>query len=760
MPKTFECADTELLGYDRAEQIHSDSTCTVIDADIKVFKHRFIYMKSGCSPSSAEGAIDRFGAISGTTALTIIQASSGKIPKLLGKHEVLNLEDLIWQELVNVRFADYLKTIKEDVYLDDNFIDPSSSGKPVMRTLYDHMIRRDRLDVRHPSLMIIRAGAGMGKTTVSRTLVRRLADNATSGGTRMRTIPIYVEAINWKHTLKVGKLGLYDIIVKSLARFGAEDKHKMTEQLLYRALEQGYLSLIFDGFDELCGQQDGKLEPSTVLRKLQSIAVSSEARMLLTTRGGFWDMRVKHMPAARGIPVVTLEPFNTQQINGYFRSTFSKQPKLITKAITLRRDLQRSTTSRKAGRGRGNDSVFNLPFCVKVLADHVRDGGPSGTLIPKDLYDLLVDICRREKVRQSLETPPEDQINSLVDVALADSDERPCFELGDLFSTPGAGFREKDQRKIGEHALLSQMPLDKFCYRYEFLAPFLRTLGVRRAIRNKGLPLQKGLVDVLEREPRGDGEISENLGRMLETKDFDGAVQRMQEAVANRQRRLASFFFHVCVSLSRGVTRIRDDSQRTQQIFFGGTGVRTRRILGWSFYGCVENFDLSNVTFKSCHFEDVTFRRCEVNDMTVFDGCTFTGQLGLGRRFRDVDYRDNCEADYLANMEWEKYLGRRVGDRRKRAEMLLEMGLRKFSHEGSSQLYVSKSNWYQNWGDREANEVLNSMLKIRLISESRSGGRSGGLDYVFDEACRPDLQHFLDSGKKTGKLQLVFEELI
>ena len=551
----------------------------------------------------------------------------------------------------------------------------------------------------------------------------------------------------------------------------------LPEDIFFHALRKGYLSFIFDGFDELCSYQYDSFDPIEVLDQLR-IPAESEARILITTRSGFWEARVEGAEHTSAISMVALDPFNTQQSRGYFRKVFGQGTPRYKQAEKLHKALRDST--RPFDRtGSIRDEVFNLPFCVRVLADYVKDGGQLDSLEgearpndtdrkPRDgvpnFHRLLLAICERERTRQRLDTLAKEQILSFIDVASADDAQRPSFALSDLLSLQD-GFRTMDEAKIGEHALLERHGPDDFCFKYEFLAPYLRALGVRYALMDEDLGLQGGLVKVLERERGGKGEVSENLSRILQPKDIEAVVRRCHGAVAQRNFSLASFFFNLGLDLSKKHgSGILSDSDRTQALFFDGYGGSAdREVVGWRFFGTMEDLDLTDITFQKCYFTDVKFRRCDVSDKTVFENCTFEGSVVMSpqSKWGSVDYRENCRASFPADTSWEKVLNRAIGRREERVDVLLSIALKKFWHGGRFRASVVKANWHRGWPgeSREAKRVLDSMLKARLISEVHISGVDGG-GYAFDRTALADLQSYMDGRHKSGKVRAVFNDLI
>ena len=746
MPRTFKCDDTKLLGYGCAEEVYTGSSYTVIDAEAQAglgsLTTRFIYLKSNCTRPVADEAIRKYH----NANSHLLQPASGKIPHRLGEHQVSRLEELVWKQLVNRYFSKYLDVGLDGVVADEHFIEPVTANGSVMKGLDDYMTGRTEKD--DGQLRVLKAGAGVGKTTVSRTLVHELAHDAS----RTKTIPIYVEAQHWKNQLHDNSR-FYDVISNSMVLLSAG---LVPEDIFYHALREGYLSFIFDGFDELCSRE---YDPIEVLDQLSKICRESKARILLTTRSGFWEVRVESVGGTANIPVITLEPFNTQQARGYFRKAFGPGTEKQKAAEKLHK-LLREHTVPLDHTGSVRDEMFNLPFCVRVLADYVKDGEHPSGLGEMTFYGLLLAICKREQTRQLLETPAEDQIESFIDVAVADGTERPCFALRDLLSLPAGGFRMGDEGKIREHALI-RGDRDEFCFKYDFLAPYLRALGVRDALRRERLQLQKGLIEVLERERDGVGDVSENLNRILQQSDFEAVVRGCHRSIADRDIDLASFFFHLGLKLSRRNRNISSDAERTEALFWPSGYRGSRMLVGWSFFGTVEELDLTDVTFKSCTFRGTKFRRCRVNSGTVFDDCTFVGSIVLPLQWQVVDYRDNCEAPFPADVVWEKILRRKIGKRTERVEVLLDIALGKFWHGGRFRASIEEANWHRGWlgESREKNRVLDAMLKAGLISRIPISGVTGG-GYAFDRGALADLQNYMDGRQKSGKVRVVFEDLV
>ena len=105
-------------------------------------------------------------------------------------------------------------------------------------------------------IRVIRAPAGVGKTSLARHLTRKVAE----GADKYKLIPCYVESDHWAK-LRVESLDqLWAMIENSLRHF--DPNLRLTQSLFEHLLKSGDLVFIFDGFDELCGHdRRGRFSP-------------------------------------------------------------------------------------------------------------------------------------------------------------------------------------------------------------------------------------------------------------------------------------------------------------------------------------------------------------------------------------------------------------------------------------------------------------------------------------------------------------------
>lgn len=770
MTKTFTPRDVELLGYSTATIACEDERggFAVIDATgslgLETIRVQFIYLKSKCTQDGARFAAGKVSKDAYASVYVVKPNSSrlkdDQLRNIFGVNvSIRSHEDLIWEKLGNM-FTKYLESLS-DVHREEHFIAPRSKDPrdfDLMSKLIDYMSGKSDLD--NGELTVLSADAGVGKTTVARHLIRQLVDNAA----RCKTIPIYIEAEHWRK-LDLGKAdGLWDVIATSLREMSPN--LMLAEPLFRHDLSQGYLSFVFDGFDELCSHEI--FDPRIVLGELADIASESEARILLTTRTLFWEARIDdEFP---NVTIWKMDAFNVQQARDYLRKCFRKHEEKKSIAQELYSQLLRESSTPRQNVGSVHAQFVNLPLCARMLADFVENDGTSlgaAESIPI-LQRMLASICDREITRQGLATSVENQMESFRDMAVAYHDDiNPRFEVDDLFLSEN-GFDGKDFSKVSDHALVTQSDSEgKFRLRYDFLGPHLRAVSIGNWIRNSMgnlEPAPQDIVKIMEKEMEGKGHVLEQMAMVLDPQEDFVAVSGKCRLIRSSNERAASFLFHVAQSLVARDSDIKTAEERVHKLFAGITDQRiwSRRLSGWTFRGRVEGLDLRRVSFTDCKFISVNFKNCLAGESTVFDDCIFEGDLEFEPRtgWRQVAVR-SCHMRYPTDVTWEAVLERKSGDYSKRVEEILRIGLRKFWRNGRIKKSLRINDWKKGGlsQSKEATMLFEIMLSVGLLEKVHiSGVEEGGV--VLDQSSVRDLQNYMDNQQKSGKVRRVHDRLL
>ena len=419
---------------------------------------------------------------------------------------ILEHEELVWNNL-KIIFSQYIESLS-DVPTEKYFTSPRSTDREIGNNLEAKLIEymSGRVSTDNGTLLVLSAHAGVGKTTLARHLINTLAIQVV----RAKTIPIYVEAQHWGKLHLESIDELWDVIDNSLRVFSSG--LSLREDLFYYALRQGYLSFVFDGFDELCGHKSSPLDATTVLKQLANIAAKSEARILVTTRTLYWESEIETPP--ENVRVLELGSFDTQQAKGYFAKYFSADHQQRNRAFELYRTLIAGSFRPRQGGGVTNQFV-NLPLCVALVAAYVEQGGgPITSDARRELLEnFLLNICMREQERKQLNTSAARQLSSFQELAVLDEENmNPVFEFELLEATD---FEKEDIRKIIDHPFLRAIDENRYCFSYDFLGPYFRALTIASVFEDRADTLGR-LLGVMAREADGKGYISEQLCSLLE----------------------------------------------------------------------------------------------------------------------------------------------------------------------------------------------------------------------------------------------------
>lgn len=629
MPTTFTANDVRLLGYAKADIKETTAAYDIIDATSTVgldgITTRFIHLKTRCTLDIARRVSAQWRQRERTYVVKAnsLSLQNESLRDVFGRDApIYTQEDLVWRVL-KTSFADYLNELKANVTVAKPFISPKSSIPEIGPHLVDRLL--EFLSAQSGSadggtLKVLSANAGVGKTTLSRKLVHSLVDRIGTA----KCIPVYVEAQHWQK-LNVASLdGLWDVIDNSLRVFSAHVP--MTESLFRHALRQGYFSFIFDGFDELCAGKRTQFVPTSVLRELVDVVAESEARALLTSRTLFWESQIGSAPP--GVEVWPLEPFNAQQAKGYFVKAFGQSTPQREAANKLYGEMRRQAIPPERT-GSVRDQFVNLPLCVRMVADFVKDGGTAVATSQDEpvLRSFLTAICEREETRQGLVTRAAAQLHSFQDMALAYEGVNPEFGTEDLALTP-EGFAEDDLEKAADHALLQKADSGedkKLMFRYEFIAPFLRAAAIAKWIQSDDQPIEnlpRSLVTIAEREADGRGEVLEQLMNFLSRAHLDRVMVKGRVATAKLGvQHVSSFFFHIAQALIAQQSGLTGKERATKLLLglpHSSQSDQTITVNGLTVRGPIYGLDLRNTTFVRCRFRDIIFRRCVAGAQTAF----------------------------------------------------------------------------------------------------------------------------------------------
>lgn len=767
MSKPFSIHDIELLGYVDVQEDknvkdlpYQSYSCSAI-AGIKKIKTNFIYLKSNCTKKEAE-----------EVAHTLKKYTDNYIviPKSIGiKHKSLEeifgpqlfiFEEIIWDKIKST-FEDYNNSLGSSIATEKYYVPPRKQireGKVEPKDRLDDELIGYLTGIQdlNGNLIVVSASAGVGKTT----LARQLTVDLSKSSEKYKLIPAYVEASHWGK-LRVDSISeLWEVIDNSIRAFCPN--LTISEQIFEHSLKHGNLVFIFDGFDELCGHNSSHFRPGEILEKLANLCKDSNAKVILTTRTLYWESEIDSPPD--NVRLLELAPFNSQQAKNYFSKYFHNDPKARERGVSLYSDLiQQSGEPRNEG---GPRSQFvNLPLCVGMIAEYVRLGG-TGYLSKQSskglVYDILYQICERERARKKLSTSAEDQISAFGVIAVEKLDEfLPKFVLDDLVIV---GFEEEDLPRLIDHPLVRSSDESHYTFSYDFLTQYLRALYLSDAVKACDHQHQSDVWKIMCKESNGKGYLIEHMLVILNN-DVSN-IREIYRKIPAKYIEAKSFIFHLIKQSAYNSTFIVTKNEKTKAIFSAIDENYTQNKIVKSIYivGNIDGLDLGGVKFIEGSFIDASFTRCNVDENTIFANCRFYGNLdfqGSNRNEWSMVKLEDCTMLPPSNLVWEEIKGQIFNSREEHLLDAMLLALNKFWHHGILKKSIKKENWRRGGLSYSiyCDVILESMLRTGLIEDVPISGLTKG-GYAFSADSVSDLQRFMDNRQLTGKIREVFDYIL
>jgi hypothetical protein len=220
----FSVQDLELLGYSNPQE-EGKNRWSIFSGTVVAGPERmtgfYLYLKADFTNKDAENARAELLARKGRRYVVVPQSEANRrryINELFGEQATFFVyEDLIWKKITEV-FADYIAGLLDTTPQVEYYVPPREerTDDPHARLDRDLFQSLTESGASEGQITVIRAPAGVGKTTLSRELTFEIAKQSQ----QRKVIPAYVEAEHWDK-LKLNSLdGLWEVIENSLRRHG------------------------------------------------------------------------------------------------------------------------------------------------------------------------------------------------------------------------------------------------------------------------------------------------------------------------------------------------------------------------------------------------------------------------------------------------------------------------------------------------------------------------------------------------------------
>lgn len=719
-PMTAE--DLRLHGYTSVEEIQPGRVgigglnCRIFqgtDSGFARSRHTFVYLLA----STTEQSLRRhMGALNDRASFIVVPNSLVERPVSNVLQElptrVIVFDEMMWERISGL-LAGYLNDVSNQVekLKQDHYVPPSlynasddeiRDGQDSVEYLVDFCC--GRTDERN-NIVAIEANPGVGKTA----LATMVADRLVSKSSQETVVPVFLPADEWR-TKEPMPRNLADVLR------GMEVPFRDDDSAFSRLLQQGYIALIFDGFDEL---RDTEKAPIERLDELRHIARASNARIIVTVRSSFWEREILERENTRGgtvsdVTCYRIKPFDAQDRRRYWRKRLTEEEALAAARLHGRYI---------AGvQDNGTMELFYLPNCASMIADYIERNGPAtaDTVAPdnnengdRDLVDRFFrEVMERERVRQQLQTSVRVTRSALENISVDHGDDDwfdgIWLELYDV--------ADVDLERLRDHAMLDYVEPERFRFRYPEVTKRFRASRFLTALLTGELSERtpREFLELVSEEAGGSGDLPHEVAKIVDGGEVDGVADAHTRA---NDFDVKSLVFHILANyvVLNNKTMSRADRWTALSRFLGGT---QKGIAGLCVKGAIEGFKLRNFTIRDSRFVDLALY-ADVENVR-FEDCTFKGALSGSENCRF----ENCSAEDLARL--------RVGWRDPHADLeddirgYLRVAVRRFVHERGNGF---KAVWRDEWatGDVDRIEttlnVLDHFRRYRVVGVEPAGTR-------------------------------------
>ncbi len=667
--------DLEFLGYHDVEKkdaqdfgLHQQR-CRVFEAHIRAgiteHTHWFVYLLTGCLDEDIRNVEDAvLGARSIFTKencfIVIPESMSGRnvLKRLEDEGRIYIFEDLMWKKIQHI-FSGYIEEDKKRIenLQAEHYVEPQveeERGATWSLQNFSNMLSGKGTG---ESVVVIKADAGVGKTTLAAKIASELADQWK----KSRVVPLLLTGqTNWRELSERAHsaTNLGDILISLLTMKAGEAEFPLRRSEEFaRIIQLGYFAFIFDGFDELAKSSGVvPLVPQENFNWLASIAKDSNTRIMLTTRPSFWNREIDES-VAKEHKLFRLKPFDSKNVSKYFDQYFSGKENsndFTQKAKKFYSDLRKSQ-----GDDANEYSFFNLPACAMMIADQVEKGGDDYVVMTdkttqqNSTREFFLQILRRENKRQQTQTEAETMHEVFENIAITSSE----FELNDIATDPKCEIQPEDIDKIADHAFLEEINNrpGKFLFKIDFLRHYLQASHIRRFIMGKSnqsfqeeCKRNKDLRVLIEAEADGSGHLSERVAHALDMQNVDKVVGLHKACVGRGiEHSLKSFLFHIIaktvISRSRGGESRRERGDTILSLLGDGSA---KRVANLHVRGALGEIYLNGWEIRDSSFVDFSLTKGSTQSDLRFVNCKFSGSLELPNDSRF----ENCTSSETAKL--------------------------------------------------------------------------------------------------------------
>lgn len=736
---------------------------------------RYLYLNYDCPQSEATlSNLAKWKSLAASAAYTVVATTRSRLAKDLSKTaqqfggmSATTPRALLFENVVR-NLVPPAERLEEFKY----FVEPDiavSGGvlRPAVSYLVDSLVPDQSASSTAPCAVILVAPAGLGKTTLCRTIARKLIGS--------QAIPILVESAQWQNLIN---LTLPNILNAALLQLVPEAGRLTSAKIFQILIREQLLVPIFDGFDELCLHPNSDYSPTGLITELLDLVGDAGARILITVRETFWEKYREGVPVDR-IERADLQGFSNDQRHRFFTKRL---------ASAVDRDIANRIAREVGGKlyeseiqtePLQKDRASGIPLLLELVALYV-DGNPDATFAPAShdpLGHLLQAVCERENVRQQLNISSSKQMKFFEELFrdYAGDIKRNDIKLYLEYIEPSV--TSDTIERFESHAFFSLgedlRPKSEILLRPRFET--LRVYFIARWLANSlaeavSAGLDEQTKSILERNATGSTDVFDYLVRRFLEMSKAKAIAAISHAL--KMIRSQQGWHGACSALFHLTERLAHQEEQTRRgrvahilQYFGSSNAVPRMFSRVAVHGQISGLDLSGVIFVDCVFKDLEFKNCAFDEKTEFRRAQFEGSLNFencerpGRaQLAENEYSDE------ASRAWDIQSGRASGILlgETSARVALREVLRRFVGQfGFSSIKEIDRKSGAIARNPYADSAWEELIKGGVIDRHAiSGVTGGGLHIVEAQEVRHEVRSFLDNAALGPRLKQVLQRMI
>lgn len=618
---------------------------------------QFIYIHEKTSQKKTYDYIVKNKFLDKTAKIIILISENSKkenLKKIFNTDKIYYIEEFGSNYLYNEYFDENI--FHEGKFNIKNFIEPfgiNSKEKTAYHTLFEWYNT-----ISNP-LMVIKGHGGIGKTTLVKYLINNITDSDSTNILFINSKEILDDIVKYSDINDVFQF--YEALVKKRQN-EQEIKKIFNKELLQLSVDNGNLLIILDGIDEIIAKAGSKFNVNKFINAIYTnYAVGSDkTKIIVTCRDFFWDTNIKD---DYKINTIVLKPFDIVLTKKFFQSKFIDNKKSYEKAMFLAEDIALSSEDDTS-----EDKVY-IPYILDLIADIIlndkefensdNNNDFESNILNKTITNdyLIGRICDREIIKLE-NISIDEQIKLLICLSVEYNGKISLDSMSKLTNC-SKSFKKYLFDKFKGHPLLTTTD-EVLCFKYDFFTEYFKNLYVSEFFSKQQNNITNNLIEVLSDYIRYDSSFTNYVCKRIlindELKLFcidlieDISINHKNIDAIDKRKFKSSIFILLLVTLrlSEQKNNIESRTELLKEIF-GEHSIENLSIINLIAGNSKHHptFDFSNITLKSCWFENYDyFWECKTNINTRFENSIFKHlepRKGIEPKIFDDLFSQSCD---------------------------------------------------------------------------------------------------------------------